>query len=462
MERKTVGFLLLSAVMGWIFSCSGRLPAQESCPDLDPGSRRLSAYRSRVLAYSWKMKRMESSIGEQEQEIRIARGDFYPQLSFDADFRYTGNPYEWEGEILSEPFRLRGNPFGYGANIGMEQSVYAGGTVRQKVAMEKNEYARLLLEKCRLKADIVHLADQYYWDVVACAEYLVVAQAYENSLRNLAEVVRKRVEVDYAGPDELLMVEVRLNDAEYRTSKAASRYEIAMMSLYSLAGIPYDSVWLVDEVLPENYGRVLLGKDLDSLAFSRPEVRLAEVGRDYAKSSRKWALSAFNPKISLGLEGSYGAPGYDFNSDMDWNYGAYASLHIPLVSGGKRRHTDLAGKLRERQAVHALYEEKDRAALEVRTSYFRYVESLEKVRLTGLSLRKAEESRALAEERYVQGRISVTDVLESEMSRLKAQYNFLESKREACSAWSDFERAAGLNSGECPNFANEPKIRPEK
>ena len=66
---------------------------------------------------------------------------------------------------------------------------------------------------------------------------------------------------------------------------------------------------------------------------SRPELRIATNKVDIQRSASKIANAQYLPKLSVGIDGSYSSPGYDFKSDLDPNYAVYAKLSVPISNG---------------------------------------------------------------------------------------------------------------------------------
>lgn len=76
----------------------------------------------------------------------------------------------------------------------------------------------------------------------------------------------------------------------------------------------------------------------------RPEMQIARSQVGIQESTGKIANAQYLPKISVGINGSYSSPGYDFTSDLDPNYAVYAKVSIPLYEWGKRKNTRHASR----------------------------------------------------------------------------------------------------------------------
>lgn len=76
----------------------------------------------------------------------------------------------------------------------------------------------------------------------------------------------------------------------------------------------------------------------------------------------------YKPQVYVGVDGSYSSPGYNFRTDMDPNYVAYAKVSIPVFEWGKRRSEKRASRGASRYGFRSVEPVKDNVALEVQTA----------------------------------------------------------------------------------------------
>lgn len=239
------------------------------------------------------------------------------------------------------------------------------------------------------------------------------------------------------------MAEVKLNDAEYRLMQSLNDAEVARMSMNSFSGIPFDEEVPTDSIVIPLKEEPSYAGIIDMAMTSRPEMLIASGNIDLQKSSAKLANSQYMPKLSVGIDGSYSSPGYNFKADLNPNYAIYAKLSVPIFEWGKRRNTRKAGKYAIDIATENQRKVTDNVRLEVETAFYNYSQAVRKVSLTESSLNKAEESKELAFEKYREGNISIVEVINAEIYHLEAKVNFIQSKLNAQIAKSGLERAGG-------------------
>lgn len=407
-------------------------------------------YRNQVLEYNQDVKTARYNLKMYGELEKSAKADFKPKLSAGGNFSYTGNPAELTLNMptFGDPLTFQGENMKYGASLSLTQPLYTGGAIRESYKMAQKESNLAAGQSDMIKSQVSYVADVRYWNTVARKEIASVAGSYRQAVGRLADVVRNRVEVEYTGRNDLLMAEVKLNEADYQLMQANNDFEVARMSLNSFAGQSFDKAMPLDTAVIEITAIADLTHEMDIATGNRPEMRIARDKVDIQQSALKLADSRFKPQLYVGVDGSYSSPGYNFNSDLDPNYAVYAKLSIPLFEWGKRRNTKQASKYRIQMAEQNLSKVNEDIHLEIQTAYYSYSQAVAKVRLTANSLQKASENEALALDRYKEGNISVVEILEAQMYHQQAQLNYIRSKADAQIYRSGFIHALGLYSFE--------------
>lgn len=398
----------------------------------------LDAYRAQVEAYSLDLRAAEYAAGASGEAKQSARADFLPKLSGGANFNYTGHPLRKDIALpgTDDVYTFEGRNTKYGASVSLAQPLYAGGAFRAGYdkAQAEDEMARQEIR--RVANDLRHEADVRYWNHVAQCELVSVADGYRQSVGRL-------VEAEYTDRNDLLMAEVRLNDADYQVQRARNDAEVARLSLNALASIPSDQHIATDTLVVPLTVVQPLTDEVDDLLMRRPEMGMAEGNVRVQQSAARQANARYLPTFSIGVDGSYSSPGYDFRADLDPNYAIYAKLSVPIFEWGKRRRTKNMGRYQVDIARERRIQVGDGLRLEVETAQCNYAQAVEQVRLTESSLRKAAESEELAMDKYRKGSISIVEVINAQLFHLEARQNHIRSKLNACVAKSALQRACG-------------------
>lgn len=411
-----------------------------SLPVLAQQSTLLEKYRTMALDYNHDLKAAEKNIAASMEVEKSARADLKPKLSGAASFQYTGNPMELTLDIPSIGLSktVEGKNLNYGGSLSILQPVYTGGRVLESIRMAQHQQALVGNQAKALNDAVCYQTDILYWSAVARQEIVDVAEDFRNSIAALVKTIKERVEVGLVDPQDLLMAEVKLNEAEYQLLQAQSNFETGRMALNSMIGVRLEQPTELDAQIPI----VVVSDSLWlSTGMGRPEIQMAYDKIRIAESTKKLNDSQFKPQFYVGVEGSYSSPGYNFKKDLDPNYAVYAKVSVPIFEWGKRRSEKRVSSFRIGMAEDNLNKVVDRVELEVSVARKALSQAIERVRLSESSLAKAEENEAKAVERYNEGKVSVVEVIDAQTYRQTSQVNYVQAKAAAQGHYSELIKA---------------------
>lgn len=411
-----------------------------SLPVLAQQSTLLEKYRTMALDYNHDLKAAEKNIAASMEVEKSARADLKPKLSGAASFQYTGNPMELTLDIPSIGLSktVEGKNLNYGGSLSILQPVYTGGRVLESIRMAQHQQALAGNQAKALNDAVCYQTDIQYWSAVARQEIVDVAEDFRNSIAALVKTIKERVEVGLVDPQDLLMAEVKLNEAEYQLLQAQSNFETGRMALNSMIGVRLEQPTELDAQIPI----VVVSDSLWlSTGMGRPEIQMAYDKIRIAESTKKLNNSQFKPQFYVGVEGSYSSPGYNFKKDLDPNYAVYAKVSVPIFEWGKRRSEKRVSSFRIGMAEDNLNKVVDRVELEVSVARKALSQAIERVRLSESSLAKAEENEAKAVERYNEGKVSVVEVIDAQTYRQTSQVNYVQAKAAAQGHYSELIKA---------------------
>lgn len=411
-----------------------------SLPVLAQQSTLLEKYRTMALDYNHDLKAAEKNIAASMEVEKSARADLKPKLSGAASFQYTGNPMELTLDIPSIGLSktVEGKNLNYGGSLSILQPVYTGGRVLESIRMAQHQQALAGNQAKALNDAVCYQTDIQYWSAVARQEIVDVAEDFRNSIAALVKTIKERVEVGLVDPQDLLMAEVKLNEAEYQLLQAQSNFETGRMALNSMIGVRLEQPTELDAQIPI----VVVSDSLWlSTGMGHPEIQMAYDKIRIAESTKKLNDSQFKPQFYVGVEGSYSSPGYNFKKDLDPNYAVYAKVSVPIFEWGKRRSEKRVSSFRIGMAEDNLNKVVDRVELEVSVARKALSQAIERVRLSESSLAKAEENEAKAVERYNEGKVSVVEVIDAQTYRQTSQVNYVQAKAAAQGHYSELIKA---------------------
>jgi hypothetical protein len=162
---------------------------------------------------------------------------------------------------------VEGKQLNYGGSLSILQPVYTGGRVLESIRMAQHQQSFAANQAKALNDAVCYQTDIQYWSAVARQEIVTVAEDFRNSIAALVKTIKERVEVGLVDPQDLLMAEVKLNEAEYQLLQAQSNFETGRMALNSMIGVRLEHpAMLIDQIQYHNKnGR---GKYLPAAEYS--------------------------------------------------------------------------------------------------------------------------------------------------------------------------------------------------
>lgn len=403
----------------------------------------LEKYRSMALGYNHDLKAAERNISTSIELENMARADMKPSLAGGANFNYTGNPPELTLDMqgMDNPVSFQGKNLKYGASVTLLQPIYTGGRLLESIRMAQHQQSLASSQAEMIGSAVCFQTDMQYWNTVARKEMVDIASDFKNSVSSLVVTIRERVEAGLVDPQDLLMAEVKLNEAEYQLLQARSNFETGRMALNSIIGEDLQQATPTDSCIP-------IVSLQDSLLHQeepdRPELKIAYDKIKIEESSLKLNDSQYKPQLYIGIDGSYSSPGYNFHSDLDPNYAVYAKLSIPIFEWGKRKSQKRASTRRIEMATDNLNKVTDNIRLEVQTARVALLQAIQRIHLAGSSLEKASENEQKAVERYAEGKVSILEVIDAQTYRQTAQVNYVQAKVSAQGHYSELIKSLNL------------------
>jgi outer membrane protein TolC len=407
-------------------------------------SELLKKYRTMALSYNQDVKAADKGVAYYKEMESSAKADMLPKVAANATASYVGNPMELSITLPSlGAFSFEGKHESYGTSVSMVQPVYTGGRNREQVKIAQTESTLSEDQAALTRSNVTFGTDYRYWNAVAAQEMVTATQQLEKSMENLVRVVRERVDAGLVNKNDLLMAEVKLNDARFQRKKAQDSFEVSRMALNSQIGVDLKAATAIDASIPVLRSTGSFAAEVEAALNNRAEVRIAQGKIAIQESAEKVKDSYYKPQLYLGAEGSYSSPGYNFKPDMDPNYAVYAKLSIPVFEWGKRKSSRRASSIRVDMAKENLNKVTDNVRLEAQSAYYSYSQAVEQVVLTENSLEKAKDNEQMALDRYKEGNLSILEALDAQLYYQAAQINHIRSRANAQIYYSEFVRALG-------------------
>lgn len=388
----------------------------------------IGEYRRAVVDYSHTLRIARTATLSAEQQSELSRTGMLPHL--DASGRFAVDMRGHEGI----------EPFSFSLQPTVVQTVYAGGGVRAAYRRDRLGADAALCEEFFTMIEVVYAADYAYWNLAATIDALRVAHQYVDIIRSLKSVIVTRFDNGYISKSDVLMIETRLSEAEYRLVASEQRYETALHNFNILMGadatdcLPADSVMCYDSIPQRLDSQRILDRRTDYAASLLREEQ-ADLGIRIARAE-------YMPRVSVGVAGLWQtrSPNRRWHTTLDGT--AYLSLDVPIFHWGDRRHAENIA----RQTLAARREEtaalRDRIIRDETDAWSAIGNSRSQTESSIRNLDIARRNLDLSTYSYSEGQLTILDVLSAQLSWLQVYENALEAALNYHLAIAEYRRVS--------------------
>ena len=384
----------------------------------------LDKCRARVIEYNPTLKQQEKLVESAEANIQAKKKDYFPTIDVNGDYTFLQNPITLE----TSPNSIEGAQYIYGLDAPIIQNVYRGSSVRRsnELAGLQKEYASN--SKDNVENFLLLETERAFWNAVYNEELLQLIVNYREVIDDLAAVIRDKVEAEIISRNDLLLVEVRQNEAELFGLMATNQLDVSIMELNRMIGYPLDQ----KHQLQGNLDEVLVSSidySLDAVLNNRPDIAAQNKNVEMQKTNAELVKSQYLPSVYAGIIPSWGVPNTNLGAtDPNYNTAFLAGLNIPITRWGKRKQDVGRELLLAEAATYELKELQDEVKLDINSSSYQLAESIRRIELTKESLQKADENLSIMTDRYLEGLTSILEVLDAQEFWQRAYKDLLDAQ----------------------------------
>jgi len=383
-------------------------------------------------------------IAASESTVNEATSAFYPRVDLNASYQGTDNPMYSFGNILNQgtfnetiDFNDPGTTDNLHMNATVSYNLYRGGSDRAGLLMAEAGRSASVLEMDTVRSQLAFAVVRTFFTIVQADENLVARQSALEAVSASANVARARYQAGDLLKADLLNLEVHLSEASENLIQARHGAELARRAFLNLLGLEQGSV----DLAPDCEKEQPVPGDLSVAA--RPELQKIAAAIEAAEAGVKKARSGYSP--SADAFATYQVDqGYERDgSGNSWMAGVRVSMN--LFAGGQTE-ARIAGA---RARLEELREQQRKLALAINFEVEEAklaLELAEQRRLvTEKMVEQAEESAALNRERFKEGLVLSSELIDVENRLIDAKVRYTQSLAAQRVAVADLRRATGLD-----------------
>lgn len=384
-------------------------------------------------------KKMNLHLPEQFLPVTDAEGN--PILTTDQDGNLIVENYAW----LPEQDMEFGQKNVYAGAVTMEQTVYAGGKVREMNKIAGTREKITSLKNDLTKTEILYKTAKNYWKVISLKEKVELARSYRKQVDSLIEDLENYKEEGLVTDNEVLKAKVKRNEVELNLSKAKNGLNLVQMALNQMIGFPLDTTLTLEDSLKDYSVSADSAGYWQAAQQKRPELQLLEEKVNMAESGVELSKSRFMPEVMFTANYYMLNPNpfNNFSNELGHDYMIGLVAKVPIFHWGDRFHTLNAAKLEKEATQAELENNKEKIRLQIQQEIFKVQEAVKQVEAMNTSLNQAEENLEMTRDNLEEGMAKTTDVLEAQAMWQKAHASKIEAQTELQLAWLAFQKAIG-------------------
>ncbi|MFZ5797018.1 MAG: TolC family protein [Thermodesulfobacteriota bacterium] len=387
--------------------------------------------------------------------VREANASFYPQLDLSAGYSQTNTPLYSFGNILNQAAfdqSIDFNDPGVTDNLNMAATLsyrlYNGGRDQAGLdfatAMETATRHELDIVRSQLGFEVV----KTYYTIVQAGENLEARESALKAITASLQVARARYEAGDLLKADLLNLEVHRSEAEENFIQARHALDLTNRALRNLLGLEKGDI----SIDPGCTDEQSLPPDL---TFDRrPELKVMDAAISAAEAGLRQARAGYYPTAEA-FAGYQFDQGYELDGSGDsWLAGAKLNFNL---YGGQRTSAQVA------RATAQLAERKEERrkmllalGLEVEQASLALQQAEQRLRVTAKMVEQAEESAHLSRERFKEGIILSSELIDVENRLTEAMVRGTLARAARRIAVANLRKAAGLMQFELPEGDGEP------
>lgn len=439
--RRWIATCLAAASMG------GPTAAAETTPQAFPLTLAQAIEAART--HSPGLARLEALSDAADAGAREARAGRMPEVDLTAGYTRNSNVPEL---VLQRPGLppqtiFPNLPDSYRSRLEVSVPVYTGGRISGSIAAAEGEQVAARRDAEAGGADLVLEATSTYWALVTAREEERVLGEAIASFEAHLKSARDRQEVGMAARNEVLAVQVERDRAELARLLSANAGEVANADLARLLGLPPRAMVEPSEPLlpPEAPSRGLESL-VDQALGGRPE-RAALQSRVSAAEERARAERAgWRPRVGVTLGYDYANPNrkiLPLEPEYQSTWDASVNLSLSVFDGGRTAAAVARASAEAEAARRQLQDLDERIRLEVTSRFLDLQTAIAAAEVAERNQAAAEENRRVAGDRYREGVIPSSELLDAETALLRAGLDRTEALVRIRLILAGLERAVG-------------------
>ncbi|HLW20731.1 MAG TPA: TolC family protein [Cyclobacteriaceae bacterium] len=335
------------------------------------------------------------------------------------------------------PEGLRARYSGVPVNIRLNQPIFAFNPYKWDKRIQPLVFEESKREYVEEMEQISRLAAQFFFDYLLAQVNLDIAEKNLKNTEDIYKIENGRYNIGTTSEDHLLQVELQVLQAKQDLAGAKLDMETSMLTLKSYVGLNENAN--VELILPDNIPSLQVDVDRAiELAFQNRSVAL---GFDrQLLEAEEGVARARGQRFQMNLNASYGynnAASTFENIYVNPNQQALVNLGIsmPILDWGRTKARMEQSRANQRLTEYSVEQEKINFEQEIYTMARNFQMLEDRLEITELSDKVADKRYEISRDRYLTGRVTITDLNIAQTEKDANKRAYIASLREYWSAY---------------------------
>lgn len=385
-----------------------------------------------ALAYHPSVFQAEQALVAATAQVYQAKAAYWPQLSANAgESRSTAN-------VSGAPESNHANN-SFNGSLGLDLLVYDFG---KTPALVRQAYARQIAAAESLRAarsDLAFSVRTAFYDLGKTLELAQVSEDAVRQYKDHLDQVQAFQEVGRRTRYDVTKSEVDLGNARLSLITAKNNVSDARAALNRNLGLAEEPGYSVRAAESRTFSDVPAEQLMTQARQNHPGLRLLQAQERVANAAVDEAIASLYPEI--GLQAKYGLGGGHF--PLTWNWSGALQSSLQLFTGRQQTWNIEAALAQLRSARSKVADREQQIYQDLKNALNQLDSSKQRLSLTDLLVRQAQESLDLVNERYKIGAAAAVEVTDAQVALTSARAEQVKAKFDYQAAIAQIKHAMG-------------------
>ena len=319
----------------------------------------------------------------------------------------------------------------YSLKATVQQPLWTGGKLSGAIDAAAYNAKATQQDYRKDKAEVIYNIKASYWSLYRALEFKRFVDENVAQVKAHLEDAENLLKQGMITTNDVMKVRVQLSDARVRQIDAENGVMIAMYALNNTLGLPLQTeLELTSGILVNDRSWESVGALVSSALEKRPEILGMKERVHAGEAGLSSARGAWWPQLALIGNYNYLRPNtryFPVTDQFKNTWDVSLSLSFDIWNWNQTGYQTAQAHSQLAQAQEGLSSIRDGIMLEVTQSYLMIQKARERKTVSEQGVAQAEENHRITKEKYTQGVVANSELLDAEVALLQARLNLTQS-----------------------------------